>query len=270
VATTSIIGDVVRQVGGDALDLTVLMEAGQDPHTYEPVPEDIRRVENAQIVFSNGFDLEENLIAVLDAQQAKVRIVPVSSSLPDLIKTGQSDHSGVDPHVWQDPANVKLWADTISHELASLDPANRTLFESRAEAYKKQLDSLDAELSAQAASIPADRRKLVTNHDALAYFARRYGFKIIGTVYVGASEVAEPSTGAMAELVGTIKAEQVPAIFVETTVSDQLARVIAQEVGHGVKVLRLYTDSLGPPGSGADTYVGMMRTNMDMILQGLG
>ncbi len=277
VATTSIIGDVVAQVGGEHIDLTVIMAPGQDPHSYQPVARDLARIEQAHVVFVNGLDLEEGLLAMVETVAQAAPLVPVSAGV-EVIAGGDEEHAADeheehaagDPHTWMDPHNVMIWAENIATALAALDAAHAEDYRANAEAYQEELRALDAYIREQVALIPPERRKLVTNHEALAYFARRYGFEVIGTVYLGASQLAEPSAGDIAQLVETIRAEDVPAIFVETTVSDTLARAIAREVGREIGVYTLYTGSLGPPGSGADTYIGMMRANIETIVTALG
>jgi len=266
VATTSIIGDVARQVGGDHIDLAILIAAGQDPHSYEPVAADTGAIEAAHVVFVNGLDLEESLLSILESVQGRVPVVAVSDGV-DLIPL--ADAGGFDPHVWQDPSNVMIWADNIARALSALDPASAPIYAANANAYRAKLDALDKDITRRLSVIPADRRKLVTNHDALAYFARRYDLRLIGTVYRGADNVAEPSAGQMADLIKTIQAENANAIFVENTISPALAETIAAEVGRPIKILALYSDALDTPGAPGDTYIGMMRANAAIIVEGL-
>ncbi len=268
VATTSIVGDVVARVGGTHIDLTVLIAAGQDPHSYQPVARDLAQVERAHVVFVNGLGLEEGLLAAIGTVAHAAPLVPVSAGV-EVIPSEEEEHAEGDPHTWMDPHNVIIWSENIAAALSALDPLHAEDYRANAEAYQDELRALDDYIRQQVALIPPERRKLVTNHEAFAYFARRYGFEIIGTVYLGASRLAEPSAGEMAQLVETIRAEGVPAIFVETTVSDALARAIAREVGHEIGVFTLYTGSLGPPGSPADTYIGMMRANIETIVAAL-
>lgn len=280
VATTSIIGDVVAQVGGTHIDLTVLIAPGQDPHSYQPVARDLAQVERAHVVFVNGLGLEEGLLPAVKTVAHAAPLVPVSAGVEVLAgsehaheheeEEGEHEHGEGDPHTWMDPHNVILWAENIAAALTALDPAHAEDYRANAEAYQDELRTLDAYIREQVGRIPPERRKLVTNHEALAYFAQRYGFEVVGTVYLGASQLAEPSAGEMAQLVETIRAEGVPAIFVETTVNDALARAIAREVGQEIGIYTLYTGSLGPPGSPADTYIGMMRANIETIVAALG
>jgi ABC-type Zn uptake system ZnuABC Zn-binding protein ZnuA len=294
VASTNIVGDVVSQVGGDALDLTVLMELGQDPHSFEPTPVDLAAIESAHVVFVNGLDLEEELLNVIEAQEGETPLVPVSAGIEPRAFEHEDEHehegesheeeleeeeehgehrehaheSG-DPHTWMDPHNVQIWVSNVAEVLSELDPAKTDTYQANAATYVEQLEELDAYIRQQVSRIPEGERKLVTNHESFGYFADRYGFEVVGTVFVGASELAEPAAGDMAALVDTIEAEGARAIFVETTVSDELAGVIAAEVGYDVGVFTLYTGSLGEPGSGADSYLGMMQSNADAIVAGL-
>jgi ABC-type Zn uptake system ZnuABC Zn-binding protein ZnuA len=274
VATTNIVGDVVAQVGGDAIDLTALMGPGQDPHSFEPAARDLSTIETAHVVFTNGLGLEESLEETVEAVADGVPVVPVSAGVEVMALTGgdahdQHDGGVADPHTWMDPHNVMIWTENVAAVLGALDPANAETYADNATAYVEELAALDAYIAAQADRIPPAEHKLVTNHESLGYFARRYGFEVVGTVYVGASQLAEPAAGDLAALIDTLKSEEVRAIFVETTVSEELAAVVADEVGYEVRVYTLYTGSLGEPGSGADSYLGMMRANIDTIVAGL-
>lgn len=279
IASTSIVGDVVAQVGGDAIDLQVLMTAGQDPHSYEPTARDIAGVEGADVIFVNGFDLEETLLTMLRSTGAGVPIVPVSDGVEPISAGEHEDdeheddehaHGEFDPHVWMNPLNVVIWAENIAAALAELDPANAGTYDQNAAAYADELRALDAEIEAALSGIPEAQRRIVTNHEALAYFAERYGLTVIGTVYEGASGLAEPNAGDLARLVQAIEEQHITALFVETSVSDDLARVVAEEIGPQVGVYSLYTGALGEPGSGADSYLGMMRANIETIVSALG
>lgn len=266
VATTSIIGDVVANVGGDGIELIVLVGPGQDVHSYEPGPGALARVADAEVIFTNGFELEEQLgqtLAALAADEG-IPLVPLSENL-DWI--GQE--SGVpDPHLWMDVANVIEWTRRVQQSLSGLEPTQADLFERRGEAYRVTLAALDREIAEASAAIPAEKRRLVTNHDAFSYFARAYGYTIVGTVMPGVSTSAEPSAGDLAALVAAARDAGVGALFVDHESSDTLARVVAEE--GGLALIPLYSGSIGPPGSGAESYVGMMRTNLEAIVAALG
>lgn len=273
VASTSIAGDVVAQVGGDLIELQVLIQPGQDPHSYEPAARDIARLEDAHVIFVNGLGLEENLIEMLHGTGTGVPVVALAEDIEPLAAEHDGeeddDHGDLDPHVWLNPLHVVTWTGTIADTLSTLDPAHADTYAANAAAYASELRALDGEIAAQVEAIPAAQRRLVTNHHALAYFAERYGFEVVGTVYLGASTLAEPNAGDLARLVETIRATGVRAIFVDSSISDEQARIIAEEVGSEVGVYALYTGTLGPPGSGADSYLGMMRANIETIATAL-
>ncbi|MCB9422144.1 MAG: zinc ABC transporter substrate-binding protein [Ardenticatenaceae bacterium] len=277
VATTSIIGNVAAQVGGTAVDLTVLMAAGQDPHSYQPGARELTAVADANVIFVNGWDLEEALVRALANIGGSVPIVPVSANIVPLPFGGEPGanedhaHGGADPHVWFDVKNVEQWVKNIEKILTELDPDNGQIYAENAAGYLTQLSELETYVEEKAATIPPEKRFLVTNHGAFGYFARAYNFQIVGTVIPGLSTLSEPSASDLTDLVAVMKDHQVCTIFTETMVSDQLAQVVADELSFcdSVTVLPLYTGSLGPVGSGADTYLGFMRTNVDAITAGL-
>lgn len=280
VATTGIIGDVVAHVGGDQIVLTILMGPGQDPHSYEPSTADLTRVAEADVIFVNGWDLEEGLVDDLANIAGDAPLIPVSAGIAPLFSGAHDREDGpehenerdADPHVWLDPQNVRRWVQNIEQVLGNLDPANAGAYAASAQTFEQELAALEAAMEAQLAQIPDDRRKLVTNHDALAYFARRFDFQIVGTVIPAASTMAEPSAREMVTLVQNMRAEGVCAIFAESTSSVRLAETVAAELDNcdEVQVLSLYTGALGPPGSGAGSYLDMMRANTDAIVRGLG
>ncbi len=279
VATTSIVGDVVSNIGGEAIDLTVLMDVGQDPHSYEPAPKALAAIEDADIVFVNGLDLEEVLMASIENIATGV-IVPVSAGIEPLAfadqehegETDGHDHSAGDPHFWVDPNNVIVWVENIAHILAEADPVNRETYQANAESYTAELEALDSYIREQVTLIPEANRKLVTDHGLYSYFADEYGFEIVGTVTPSFSTTAGASAGDVARLVELIQAEEVPALFIGTTASQglqNLAEAISGEVGEQVKVLPLLTGSLAPEGEPGDTYLGYMRFNIDQMVEGL-
>ena len=271
VATTSIIGDVVGNVGGDQISLMVMMEAGQDPHSYEPTAREMADLGEADVIFVNGFGLEEGLLESIEAVAVGIPLVPVSVGIEPLPLGDHDDHDHAegDPHVWLDPTNVIVWTGNIADTLGTLDPAHHDEYEANATAYINLLTELDVDIKSQVANISETDRLLVTNHEALGYFATRYGFEIVGAVIAGGGTDTEPSARDIATLVEVIEGRNAPAIFIETTVSESLAEVVAGEVGREVAVLTLYTGSLGTAGSGAETYLGMMRVNANTIVEGL-
>ena len=281
VATTSLVADAVARVGGDAISLTVLMGAGQDPHSYEPTARDFAAVADADVLFTNGWGLEEGLLGGLTNTAADVLIIPISAGIEPL-ESGQSsheeeegdeehEHGPADPHVWFRVANVIQWTQNAATALSALDPAHAADYAGRAETYTAELTILQEELATALATIPADKRKLVTNHDVFAYFAADYGFEVVGTVIPSSSTLAEPSANDLAELVALMRDEGVCTLFTENTTSGQLAQAIGAELGScaAVQILPLYTDALGPAGSGAETYLDLMRHNAQTIVAGL-
>ncbi len=282
VATTSIIGDVVAQVGRDAINLTVLIAPGQDPHSYQPSAQDLTAVAEAHVVFVNGWNLEESLARDLTEIGAKGHVVPISANIVPLAfgenghdqdEGGNEPHpeSSADPHVWFSVDNVKQWVENVETVLSDLDPANGETYERNAAAYRMQLDELQAYAEAQTATIPESNRFLVTNHDAFGYLAHEFDLTILGTIIPGMSTLAEPSANDLAKLIGEMEKYGVCSLFTETTVSDSLAQTVATELKDcaEVQILQLYTGAVGPLGSGADSYIAMYRANVDTIVAGL-
>ena len=274
VATTSIIGDVVSNLAGDAAELTVLIGMGQDPHSFEPTPQALVAVERAHIVFVNGFGLEEVLLDAIE-ETAQGHIVPVSAGIETLAlekedEGGVHDHGSVDPHVWMDPTNVLVWVENIESVLAGADPRNHEGYETRAEQYATQLRRLDAWMRVRFAEIPTAERKLVTDHHLLGYFADEYGFRVIGAVLPATGTNAEPSAKQTAELVELLRRENTRSILVGTTAGrgvDSLGRAVAAEVGGDVQIVGMLTGSLAPKGRPGDTYLGYMEYNTDQIVK---
>jgi ABC-type Zn uptake system ZnuABC Zn-binding protein ZnuA len=285
IATTSMIGDVVAQVGGEAIDLTTLMGAGQDPHSYQPGARELTAVANADVILVNGWDLEEALVHDLEQIGGNTPLIALSANIAPLtLGADEHDeedeaheeegddhgHSGADPHVWFSIENVVQWTRNVAQILSDLDPANAETYASNAAAYQAELAELAAYAEAQLSQIPEERRFLVTNHDAFGYLARDYGFTVLGTVIPGMSTLAEPSARDLAGLIEVMQEHGVCSIFTETTVSDALAQTVVGELSHcdEVRVVKLYTGAVGPAGSGADSYIGMFRTNVDAIVAG--
>jgi ABC-type Zn uptake system ZnuABC Zn-binding protein ZnuA len=288
VATTSMIGDVVAQVGGQAIDLTILMGAGQDPHSYKPGAQELTAVADADVIFVNGWDLEESLARDLVDIGGGTPIVPISAKIVPLT-FGENEHDheidgavheepadeqvqrAADPHVWFSIQNVEQWTQNATRVLGDLDPANTEIYKSNAAAYYAELTALEAYANEQLGQIPEENRFLVTNHDSLSYFAHEYGFELIGNVIPGTSTLAEPSASDLADLIGEMKKHDLCTIFTETSVSDTLAQTVASEIDNcdDVHVIKLYTGSVGPIGSGADSYIGMFRANVDAVVEGL-
>jgi len=272
VATTTIVGDVVRNVGGEAIQLSVLLPTGSDPHSFEPVPQDVARLEDAEIIFANGAGLEEFLNRIIASAGGKDRLVSLSDGL-DLIAGNQppgettGEHSGTDPHVWTDPSLVAGWVEKITAALSEKDPANAAAYQANAAAYLKQLSELDGWIKDQVAQIPPESRKLVTDHETFEYFARRYGFETVGAVIPSFSTLAEPSAQELAVLEDTIRGLGVNAIFVDQSVNPALSERVGQDTG--VQLVPVFSGSLSGPGGEASTYLDFMRYNTTAMVNAL-
>ncbi|MFQ5399081.1 MAG: metal ABC transporter solute-binding protein, Zn/Mn family [Anaerolineae bacterium] len=276
VATTNIIGDVVGHVGGGDIELVTLMGPGQDPHSYEPSARELAAVSEADVIFINGWGLEEGLARVLGSLSVSP-IVPVSANITPLPLAGGAGFEGgrgdpvPDPHTWLDPHLVAQWTKNIDETLSALDPGHAAGFHQRAGEYQAALLELMTFLDEQIAAIPEEQRKLVTNHDSLGYFAAQYNFTVVGTVIPGASTLAEPSASRLADLVAKMQEVGVCTIFAESSAGDKVASAAAAELQgcDAVRVMTLYTGTLGPAGTTADSYIGMMRANVATIVDGL-
>ena len=269
VASTTILGDVVSQVGGDLIDLSVLFPIGADPHTFDPRPQDVAAISDAQIVFINGLGLEESLQPALDAN-AKGTVVAVSDGINVRSLDGASatdEHGGVDPHTWTDPNNVIVWTENIAAALAKVDPANAAAYQANADTYIASLRDLVAWIRSEVAQIPPAHRKLLTDHRALGYFADEYGFEQVGALVGSFSTNASPSAQEVAALEDTIRAQNVPAVFVGKTVNPTLAEQVAQDTG--TKIVFVYTGSLSELGGEADSYIRFIRYNVNAIVEAL-
>jgi zinc/manganese transport system substrate-binding protein/manganese/iron transport system substrate-binding protein len=261
VATFSVLNDFVRIVAGDRVEIVTLVGPDGDAHEFQPTPQDIAAIGKADLVFENGAGFETNWFdKAYAASGAKGKRVKTAEGLTLLEGAGEPD-----PHVWHDPHNAMHMIDKVRDGLCELDPPNAAAYRANAELYLKQLHELDKWVSQELERLPKERRKLVTSHDTFGYFAKRYGFTIVGSVLPSFStEAADPSASAFAELVAKVKAESVPAIFCETSHNAKLVNRLAEAAG--VKVAPpLYTDSLGAAGSPGGTYLGMMRSNVATI-----
>ncbi len=275
VATTSSVADVVKNVGGDLIELGTLMPLGTDPHTFEPVPLDVAAVADAHVVFVNGAGLEEFLSRLLESAGQDVIVVPVSVGIELLEFEGQhQEHEkerhregDADPHTWFDPHNVTLWVRNIEHTLSELDPTNAARYRERARAYEARLKELDEWCESQVAQVAEADRKLVTSHTVFSYFAHRYGFTQIGAVFPGYSTLSEPSAKELAELEDAIRAFEVKAVFVGITANAGLAERVANDTG--TLLVFLYTASLSEAGGPADDYISLMRYNVSAIVKAL-
>jgi zinc/manganese transport system substrate-binding protein len=272
----------VRNVIGDAARVEVLIPPGADPHSFAPSASQAAALRRADLVVANGLGLEEGLHGVIEAASADGVVVVEAASfveaLPFAGEPGEVAGGGeggleagtLDPHIWTDPRRMVAVASGLGEALAAADPACAAAYRAAAGAYARDLEALDAEVEAILAAVPPDRRKLVTNHNALGYFADRFGFQVVGVIIPGGATLAAPSPADLARLVEVMRAAGVRAVFAETTQSADLANALAAELGEGVQVVSLFTGSLGEPGSGAETYLAMQRLNAERIATALG
>lgn len=274
VATTGMVGDMVREIGGDRIRLTVLIGEGVDPHLYKPTRTDIAALARADAIFTNGLQLEGKLADTLKRIASSGKpVLAVAESVPRerlLTPDGADDHP--DPHVWMDPA---LWAEAIPavrDTLTTLDPGGHLLYEQRAAAYASRLAALDAYASRAIATIPEASRVLLTAHDAFGYFGRAYGLEVRGVQ--GISTESEAGVRDIERLVDLIASRSIRAIFVESTVSERNINAIiagARARGHTVRVGgSLFSDAMGKPGTWEGTYIGMIDHNVRTITEALG
>ena len=269
IATTSILGDVVSRLGGDGIELDVMIPRGIDPHDFSPSAQQVAAISSADLIVANGLKLEEGLEDVLaQAKSEGIAVIEVGPQVDPLpASEGDGDGDGAfDPHFWQDPIRMKKAVEMLGLGLVTAGvPEAQQL----TAAYQAEIDATHEQIVATLDPIPSNRRLLVTNHDAFGYFADRYGFQVIGIIIPGGSTLAEPSSAQIAALVETIVANKVPAIFVENIGSFDLADILAAETGTEVEVVQLVSDALGEPGSETGTYLGMLNYNASAIADAL-
>ena len=259
VATTTQAADLARAVAGDRAQVRGVLAPNSDPHDYEVRPGDVKALARASLVVRSGGDLDEWLGGAIDSAGADAPVL-------DLLDRVGAE--GDDPHWWQDPRRAETAVTAIGDALAKADPGGARAYRANAQRTVRRLRALDAAVRRCVARIPEAERTLVTTHDALGYYARRYGLRVVGTVIPSLSTQAQASAGDLAELVDTIRRERVKAIFAESSVNASVEDAIAQETG--ARVGRpLWADSLGPAGSSGATYEGSIRANTTAIVEGL-
>jgi ABC-type Zn uptake system ZnuABC Zn-binding protein ZnuA len=270
VATTSLIGDVVSQVGGDKVSVDVLLPLGTDPHSFSPTPMDASKVSEADLVFANGAGLEEFLAPLMESTGGASKVVEVSDGIVfrTMVDEDSRNNQPVDdPHTWMDPNAVKVWVDNISRALSTLDPDNTTNYSQNAKNYQAQLDVLDDWIQEKVSEIPEDNRKLVTDHLVFGYFADRYGFTQVGAIIPGFSSLAEPSAQDIARIEDDIRALGVKAIFSGVGVNWSLAQRIADDTN--IQLVYLYMHSLSDRDGPATNYLDFIRYNVASIADAL-
>ena len=277
VATTTVLADLVKQVGGDRVTVHSLVPKGGEVHTFDPAPSDAAALSGARLLVMNGLGLDDWLLAF--AQQAGAADVPVIELAEDIdeveyleggaheeepVPGGPADEHRFNPHLWMNPAYAMIYVDRIRLKLIEIDPQGQQSYDSNAEAYEVRLEGLDAWVRQQMDAIPAERRRVVSFHDAFPYFAAAYDLEIIDVVVDAPGQ--EPSPAEVARVIEAIRDSQARAILAEAQFSDELADTIAEEADVAV-VSDLYTDSLGDPP--LDTYEGILRWDVDLIVAAL-
>lgn len=276
VATTSLIADVARAVGGSGVEVAELIPRAVDPHAYEPTPRDMAQLQKSDVVFANGLGLEtflDRVLAAGGATQADKLVVVSSGRAP---RTGEPleeeihgghDHGETDPHVWFDPTWVQRWAENIATTLAARDPAHADAYQQRASAYGEQLAELDAWMREQFDSVPAAQRVIVTEHDEFGYLADRYGITVVGTLLPNFNSLTESSARALVALQKQMQTNAARVVVVSFSANSALAERLARDTG--ARVVRLYTHSLGPAGSETADYLGFMRFTTRTLTEAL-
>lgn len=277
-ATTSIVSNVVSLVGGEEIETTILLPLGSDPHGFEPTPQDITKILDADVIFANGAGLEEFLDNLIESAGAQNKVVYVSRGIElrqvesQPLQEGKTDiedddQIGGDPHTWVDPNNVMIWVHNIKETLSELDPQDAEYFQVNSEKYEGALKELDIWIREEVASVPEANRKIVSDHNLLGYFADQYGFEQVGAVIPSYSTLAEPSASELAKLEDAVKELGVKAVFVGNTVNPNLATRVAEDTG--TNLVFIYSGSLTEPGGEAGSYIDYIRYNVQTIVGAL-
>jgi manganese/zinc/iron transport system substrate-binding protein len=272
VATTGMVADVARNVGGSRVAVVSLMGPGVDPHLYKASEGDVRRLYRADVVFYSGLHLEARMGEVLEQMSSRARTVPIAQVVPRERLMAPPEFAGAyDPHVWFDVAMWAMTVDTVARTLAAADPAHAAEYRTNADRYRAELEALDRYVRQQAARVPAERRVLITAHDAFNYFGRAYGFQVRGLQ--GISTAAEAGTADVQALARFIAERRIPAVFVESSIPRRTIEAVQEAVAaRGFRVEiggSLHSDALGSPGTPEGTYAGMVRHNIDTLVGAL-
>ncbi|MGC2220915.1 MAG: metal ABC transporter substrate-binding protein [Methylocella sp.] len=258
VATFSILADFVRNVGGDRIEVAALVGPDGDTHVYQPKPADAEKLAAARLIVVNGLGLEGWIDRLIKASGAKAPVIVATKGInPQHMREG--GRVGLDPHAWQSIANAKIYVANIRDGLIAADPGGEAVYRANAENYLAKLDALEKEVKAEIAKIPPKHREIITTHDAFGYFGAVYGFRFIAPE--GVSTEAEASARDVAKIIRQIRAQKIPAVFLENVTDPRLVQSIATESGAKVGGT-LYSDALSPPDGPASTYIDMMRNNV--------
>ncbi|MGW4800079.1 zinc ABC transporter substrate-binding protein AztC [Nonomuraea sp. NPDC004297] len=271
VVTTDILGDVTRAVVGDQAEVSVLMKPDSDPHSFGVSAQEAALIESAGLVVGNGLGLEEGVLRNVEAaRRAGVPVLAVAERTDPITFTADETAGRPDPHFWTDPRRVATAVDLIAEQVvAHVDGVDAAAVRASAAAYRREVERLDAWVGGQVATVPPEARRLVTNHHVFGYFARRYGFEVVGAVIPSGTTLASPSASDLKSLSDAIRRTGVKAIFADSAQPDRLARVLASEAGVDVKVVPLFSESLSRRSPGAATYLEMVRSNTKAMVDGL-
>ncbi|SNB81479.1 zinc/manganese transport system substrate-binding protein [Rhodoblastus acidophilus] len=265
IASFSILGDFVREIGGEKVSVGLLVGPNGDAHVFQPTPADAQALKKAKLIVINGLGLEGWMTRLIASSGAKAPVVVATKGVTP--REGEEDgHKGVDPHAWQSIANARIYVANIREGLTAVDPADADYFKTRAGKFLARLDETERAVRAGIAEIPEANRRIVTTHDAFGYFGAAYGFEFIAPV--GLSSDAEPSARDIAKLIGQIKAEHVPAVFLENISDPRLMQRISQESGARIGG-SLFSDALSTGEGPAPTYIDMMTHNIDELKKAL-
>lgn len=270
VATSTVICGLTKEIAGNTIDIKCLIDAGSDPHVYNPKPDDRKAIDRAKLVLYSGYDFEPTLIRLIKASSNKsAKIAVAEAAVPKPLELEEDGKKVPDPHVWHDAKNGVAMAKVINTQLSKILPSQASVYNAKTQQITSNLTKLDTWIKSEIATIPAKQRKLVTTHDALGYYSKAYGIPVVGALE-GISTDEAPTPTRVAQLVREIKASVVPTIFAETTINPKLIEAVAKEAKVKVSPRELFTDGLGEAGSEADTYQKMMMANTRTIVEGLG
>ncbi|MEZ2227422.1 metal ABC transporter solute-binding protein, Zn/Mn family [Microcoleus sp.] len=284
VATTGVICDITKEIAASSIDTICLIKPGDDPHAYQTKPEDRKAIETGNLILYAGYDHEPSIIKLIQSTTNSAPKIAVHQLAVPKPLMGEHEHEAEhktaakpheagekvpDPHVWHNPQNGIRMVEVIRDELKKVAPNNAEIYTTNSAKLIADLQKLDTWIQAQIATIPQAKRKLVTTHDALSYYANAYGFEVAGALQ-GVTTEEQPTAARIAELSSEIKRAGVPTIFVESTTNPKLMETVAREANVKISDKELYSDELGAPGSGADTYEGMLKSNTCAIVSGLG
>jgi len=270
VATTSVLCDLIKQVAENTINLACLIPPGTNPYNYQPKPADRQAIDQANLIFYNGYNFEPSLLRIIKSTSNTAPKIAVSQvAVPQPLRFIENRQRVIDPHVWHNAKHGIKMVEVISSNLKKLDPNNAEIYNSNTKRIRNELTQLDSWIKSRISTIPRDKRQLVTSHNALAYYAKAYDIPLVGVV-TGVNPEQKPTNAQINNLVNNIQKSQVPTIFAETTMNSKLVQSVAQAAEVKVSERGLYTDGLGESNSDGETYQKMMEANTRTIVEGLG